>query len=118
VLDPSSSSQNLQLVTMPSKEDDNSKMKEVVQQMDQNVKGVQSTSSKGSKAQVENIVSEGKTRKKLLYENRVQVLSGNNMADSEDDLLSEELQEGSADQKKAFGRLNIGLVRYSELVVH
>jgi hypothetical protein len=69
-------------VTMPSKEDDNSKMKEVVQQMDQNVKGVQSTSSKGSKAQVENIVSEGKTRKKLLYENRVQVLSGNNMADS------------------------------------
>jgi hypothetical protein len=34
VLDPSSSSQNLQLVTMPSKEDDNSKMKEVVQQMD------------------------------------------------------------------------------------
>jgi hypothetical protein len=36
----------------------------------------------------------------------------------EDDLLSKELQEGSADQKKAFGRLNIGLVRYSELVVH
>jgi hypothetical protein len=68
--------------------------------LDQNIKGVQSTSSAGSKTHVKNIVSVGMEDKlkailevvqeetENSYKNRVQGLSGNNMVDSEDDLPS------------------------------
>jgi hypothetical protein len=52
------------------------------------------------------------------YDNRVQGLSGNNMMEPEDDMLFDELHEGCDDQKVASVKLNIGLVRCSELIMH
>jgi hypothetical protein len=52
------------------------------------------------------------------YDNRVQGLSGNNMMEPEDDMLFDELLEGCDDQKVASVKLNIGLIRCSELIMH
>jgi uncharacterized membrane-anchored protein len=52
------------------------------------------------------------------YDNRVQGLSGNNMMEPEDDMLFDELHEGCDDQKVASVKLNIGLIRCSELIMH
>jgi hypothetical protein len=130
VMDPSSSSQSVQMESRPSMVANNSKMQEVVQQVGQNPKGALVAFDAGLKTQVEHtgkvclgdnlktIVEVSEEDTENSYENRVQGLSGNNMLDSKDDLLSDDFHEGPADLKMAGDKLNIGLVRCSESVLH
>jgi hypothetical protein len=130
VMDPSSSSQSVQMESRPSMVANNSKMQEAVQQVGQNPKGALVAFDAGLKTQVEHtgkvclgdnlktIVEVSEEDTENSYENRVQGLSRNNMLDSKDDLLSDDFHEGPADLKMAGDKLNIGLVRCSESVLH
>jgi hypothetical protein len=101
----------------------------VVQQPVLDGMGAQLAPSKVSKTLIESVNMDGKENKlgailevdetdpENSYDNRVQGLSGNNMMESEDDMLSDELHEGCDDQKVASAKLNIGLVRCSELIM-
>jgi hypothetical protein len=101
----------------------------VVQQPVLDGMGAQLAPSKVSKTLIESVNMDGKENKlgailevdetdpENSYDNRVQGLSGNNMMESEDDMLSDELHEGCDDQKVASAKLNIGPVRCSELIM-
>jgi hypothetical protein len=130
IRDPSSSNQTQHVESQSSMDGDTSKLKGVVQQPVLDRMGAQLAPSKVAKTLTESVNMDGKENKLGVvlevdetdpengYDNRVQGLSGNNMMESEDDMLSDELHEGCDDQKVAYAKLNIGLVKCSELIMH
>jgi hypothetical protein len=104
VMDPSSSAQAQQMEAIPLTEGDTSKIKGSAQQVDQctmvafpdeSKSQVDITSSVGKDDKLKTIMEIIEVDTEDSYENRVQGLSGNNMLESDDDLLSGEVQVGS-----------------------
>jgi hypothetical protein len=111
-MDPSSSAQALQMESIPLTEGDTLKMKGSAQQVDQCAKvafpdesktQVDIASSVGKDDKLNTIMEMVEVDTEDSYENRVQGLSGNNMLESNDDLLSGEVQAGFVDQKVSGG---------------
>jgi hypothetical protein len=127
VMDPSKSAQAQQMETIPLTKGDTSKMKGSAQQVyqctkvafpDESKSQVDITSSMGKDDKLKTIMEMVEVDIEDSYENRVQGLSGNNMLESDDDLLSGDIQAGSTGHKVSRGSLNLGLVRCSVIVLH